>query len=147
MEFLSYNEQDTISLAEKMAKTLRPGDVVLLDGDLGAGKSVFARALIRVLSGEPELEVPSPTFTLAQAYDTPAGPVWHFDLYRIKDPEEILELGWEDALAEGIVLVEWPSRLDSSLVPTRHLALHLTIGLEPNARIIDVTPHGAWKNF
>ncbi len=145
MEFFSHSEEETIGLAGTVAKTLRSGDVLLLEGDLGAGKSVFARALIRALSGEPELEVPSPTFTLVQTYDTRAGAVWHFDLYRIKDSNEIWELGWEDALDGGIVLVEWPSRLEDTMISFRYLALRFTTAPGREARIITMTPHGVWE--
>ena len=111
METISKSEKETIHLAQELAVRLRPGAVVLLKGPLGSGKSVFARGLIRALAGDPALEVPSPTFTLVQRYETPAGPVSHFDLYRIKDFSEVFELGWEDALYEGLTLVEWPERL------------------------------------
>ena len=111
MQVAANSEKDTGDLAAQIAARTKVGDVILLQGDLGAGKTVFARAFIRALCDDPALDVPSPTFTLLQTYDTPRGPVWHFDLYRLKDPEEIFELGWEDALAEGIVLVEWPERL------------------------------------
>ena len=111
MIITSLTEADTIKAATEFAATLRPGDTILLTGDLGAGKSVFCRAIIRTLTGQPELEVPSPTYTLIQAYDTPAAPIWHFDLYRLKTPDEIFELGWEDAQAGGICLIEWPDRL------------------------------------
>lgn len=113
MKTITRSEAETQSLARSMAKTLRSGDVLCLNGDLGAGKSTFARAMIRALCGIPDLDVPSPTFTLVQHYDSPLGPVWHFDLYRIRNSDEIWELGWEDALAEGIVIVEWPERLGS----------------------------------
>lgn len=113
MNTITHSENETQDLARTMAATLAPGDVLCLNGDLGAGKSTFARALIRALCGIPDLDVPSPTFTLVQNYDSPHGPVWHFDLYRIRNSDEIWELGWEDALAEGIVIVEWPERLGS----------------------------------
>lgn len=106
----SLSEAETIRIADEFSVSLEAGDVVLLDGDLGAGKSVFARAVVRALTGDGTLEVPSPTFTLVQTYDTPRGEVYHFDLYRLKDPDEIFELGWEEALT-GISLVEWPDRL------------------------------------
>lgn len=122
-------EEETAALAARLAGHLQPGDVLLLSGDLGAGKSVFARALIRALTGNRDLDVPSPTFTLLQSYDTPAGSVWHFDLYRLEEPEEIYELGWEDALYERIVIVEWPQRL-GGLAPPDHIGL----GLELSAK-------------
>ncbi len=90
--------------------SVRAGDTILLDGPLGAGKTAFARAFLRALSGDPALEVPSPSFTLVQTYATHAGPVHHFDLWRLDGPERLAELGWEEALSD-IVLVEWPERL------------------------------------
>ncbi|MEO3427646.1 tRNA (adenosine(37)-N6)-threonylcarbamoyltransferase complex ATPase subunit type 1 TsaE [Pelagibius sp. CAU 1746] len=112
----------TERLGRALAALLRPGDVVALHGDLGAGKTALARALIRALPGRPgnpvsaaEEEVPSPTFTLVQIYDRDPAPVWHFDLYRIEDPAEIRELGLSEALAEGITLIEWPERLGGRL--------------------------------
>ena len=105
------SEQETIAFATRFAESLNAGDVVLLRGDLGAGKSVFARAIIRTLSNDETLEVPSPTFTLVQTYETPEAEIWHFDLYRLEDPEEIFEIGWEEALSGGLSLVEWPDRL------------------------------------
>ena len=89
---------------------LRRGDAVLLEGPLGAGKSAFARALLRTLLSGPELEVPSPSYTLVQLYDAPVGPVHHFDLWRLDGPASVTELGWDDA-RDGVVLVEWPDRL------------------------------------
>ncbi len=104
------SEAQTEALATATADNAASGQIYLLEGNLGAGKSVFARAFIRRLCGA-KTEVPSPTFTLVQTYDSPKGPIWHFDLYRLNDPEEIYNIGWEEALAGGIVLVEWPSKL------------------------------------
>ena len=105
---------DVTALAQRLAPQLRPGHVLLLQGDLGAGKTTLARAIIRTLAPEVD-EVPSPTFTLVQTYDTSAGLLYHYDLYRLKHPDEIFELGWEESVAEGpdggIVVVEWPERL------------------------------------
>jgi tRNA threonylcarbamoyladenosine biosynthesis protein TsaE len=122
----------TEALAARLAPMLRPGDAVLLDGPLGAGKSAFARALLRAATGDPGLEVPSPTFTLVQSYDLPVGPAYHFDLYRLSGPEGLAELGWEEA-REGIVLVEWPERL-GPLAPPDALRIHLTPGEAEEAR-------------
>jgi tRNA threonylcarbamoyladenosine biosynthesis protein TsaE len=100
----------TESLAGKIAALARSGDVILLAGPLGAGKSAFARAFLRAASGDPALEVPSPTFTLVQSYDTRIGTVHHFDLWRLDGPGGMAELGWQEA-RDGITLVEWPDRL------------------------------------
>ncbi len=106
------SEAQTEAIAAAMADKAASGHIYLLEGNLGAGKSVFARAFIRRLCGA-ETEVPSPTFTLVQTYDSPKGLIWHFDLYRLNNPEEIYDIGWEEALSGGIVLVEWPSKLGS----------------------------------
>jgi tRNA threonylcarbamoyladenosine biosynthesis protein TsaE len=100
----------TEALGARIAALLRPGDAVLLEGPLGAGKTALARALLRTLLNDPALHVPSPTFTLVQGYDTRIGPVAHFDLWRLDGPGAVLELGWDEAI-EGVVLVEWPDRL------------------------------------
>ena len=121
----------TDALARALAPRLRAGDALLLRGDLGAGKTHFARALLRALpgpAGSDRETVPSPTFTLVQLYERDLGPVWHFDLYRLKDHEEVWELGWEEALA-GLVLVEWPERL-GPLLPAG--ALSLTFAAAPD---------------
>lgn len=100
----------TERLAARVAARALPGDVILLEGPLGAGKSAFARAFLRAAAADPDLEVPSPTFTLVQSYDTRLGAVHHFDLWRLADAAALVELGWDD-LRDGILLVEWPDRL------------------------------------
>ena len=109
---------------EDIAAALRPGDVVALQGDLGAGKTTLARALVRALAGDPSLDVPSPTFTLVQAYEARL-PVAHFDLYRIGSPAELDELGFAEAAAEGVVLVEWPEKAGDRL-PAEAIIVELT---------------------
>jgi len=108
------DEAATARLGEDLAMALRPGDVLALKGDLGAGKSTLARALIRALADDAGLDVPSPTFTLVQSYDTRV-PVHHFDLYRLSSASELDELGFDDALAQGAALVEWPERAEAYL--------------------------------
>jgi tRNA threonylcarbamoyladenosine biosynthesis protein TsaE len=136
------DEAATAALARALAPALGRGDVIALWGDLGAGKTRFARALIGALAGESE-EVPSPTFTLAQSYDIPSGVVWHFDLYRLESPEEALELGIDEALADGIALIEWPGRL-GALLPRHRLDLTLDFAADPQARIATLAGHGTW---
>ena len=132
------NENDTEIFAKKIAKTIKNGDVLCIFGNLGAGKTVFAREIIRFLSKNINLEVPSPTFTLVQTYETDIAPIFHFDLYRIEDPEELFELGWEEALSEGISIIEWPEKAGHYL-PSTYTSIHLSIDPEnPDARYIDI---------
>lgn len=107
----------TALLGEDLAMALRPGDVLALSGDLGAGKSTLARALIRALADDGNLDVPSPTFTLVQSYEA-RFPVHHFDLYRLATAYELDELGFDEALAAGAALVEWPDRAGNRLPPS-----------------------------
>lgn len=99
----------TAALGEQLAVALKPGDLLMLEGDLGAGKTALARAVIRGLVGDPNLDVPSPTFALVQPYDAPSGPVLHADLYRIASERDVDELGLFDS-ADAFVLVEWAER-------------------------------------
>lgn len=115
----------TAALGAELAAGLKPGDLVLLNGDLGAGKTALARAIIRALAGDAELEVPSPTFALVQPYDTPTAPVLHADLYRLGDAGEMEELGLLDN-PDAIVLVEWSERAPT-LAAAANLAVTLTI--------------------
>ena len=107
--FKSASEQETAEIAEKMAQIAKTGDIFALNGTLGAGKSVFARAFIQKLTKAPE--VPSPTFTLVQMYVAPDFDIYHYDLYRLKNPEEIFELNAEEAFYSGVCLVEWPEKM------------------------------------
>lgn len=125
------DEDATTALGERLADLLRPGDCVLLEGPIGAGKSHLARAIIRARLGRME-DVPSPTFTLVQTYETPAGQeIWHADLYRLSHPDEVLELGLDDAFASAICLIEWPDRLGPHLPPD---ALRMTLGADGDGR-------------
>ena len=112
---------ETRAFAAAFGARLVPGDVILLEGGIGAGKTHFARSLIQSLLTDPE-DVPSPTFTLVQVYDTPNAEIWHSDLYRLTDPNEAIELGLEEAFETGICLVEWPDRL-SDLAPADAITL------------------------
>jgi tRNA threonylcarbamoyl adenosine modification protein YjeE len=120
------DEAATRALAAALAAMLRPGDLVTLSGDLGAGKTTFARALIRHLAGSDTIEVPSPTFTLMQTYELPAFSLVHADLYRLNGPDELSELGVDDVAENSVVLLEWPDRAGDMLSPDRFdLALTL----------------------
>ncbi|MBS7696968.1 MAG: tRNA (adenosine(37)-N6)-threonylcarbamoyltransferase complex ATPase subunit type 1 TsaE [Chelatococcus sp.] len=137
------NEAGTEALAQLLAEELRPGDLVTLSGDLGAGKTTFARALIRILADDPDLEVPSPTFTLMQLYETGHGTVVHADLYRVGDASELEDLGWDEASEEAIVLVEWPDRAAGVLAADRlDVALTHVNGDNYEARRVRLTGTG-----
>lgn len=125
---LTLADQDqTEALARHITPLLQAGDVLLLSGSIGAGKSTFARAVIRAATGNPSEDVPSPTFTLVQSYETPQGEIWHSDLYRLGHPDEVFELGLYEAFETAICLVEWPDRL-GDLTPATALSLDFTAG-------------------
>lgn len=131
----------TRALAVRLAPLLRAGDIVALSGELGAGKTFLARAIIQALGG-PE-EVPSPTFTLVQTYDLKPAPVWHFDLYRLANPEDAYELDIEDAFLDAISLIEWPERL-GDLLPADRLDVHLAFGDAEDARTVTLLGGPSW---
>src|SRR5713101_1012221 len=133
------DEAATAALAARVAALARPGDVIALKGELGAGKTSFARAFIGARGGTEA--VPSPTFTLVQLYELGDATIWHFDCYRLRDPEEAWELGIEDAFHDGISLIEWPDRL-GSLLPPRRLEITLMPGASPTARRARLDPGG-----
>ena len=120
--YLSETEAETIALAQRVAKIAEKGDIFALEGTLGMGKSVFSRAFIQSLVGNTE--VPSPTFTLLQTYEAPHFEIYHFDLYRLKDPEEIFELGMEEAMYQGVCLIEWPEKMQGYL-PQRAIIIKI----------------------
>ncbi len=134
----------TQALARGLAALARQGDVIALSGGLGAGKTTFARAFIRARPGGAEIaEVPSPTFTLVQTYDLPSGAVWHFDLYRLAAPDEVWELGFEEALASAITLIEWPDRL-GALLPAERLDIALAPANKSEARHAHLAASPSW---
>ncbi|KQX21725.1 tRNA threonylcarbamoyladenosine biosynthesis protein TsaE [Sphingomonas sp. Root50] len=135
--------QATAAAGAALATVLRPGDVVALSGDLGAGKTTFARGLLHALGFEGE--VPSPSFPIVIPYAPPELrlPLWHVDLYRIDDPDEIEELGLDEARADSALLIEWPERMGRLLWPD---ALRLTIEPDgPDARRLTWTAPAAWE--
>jgi tRNA threonylcarbamoyladenosine biosynthesis protein TsaE len=143
-EFILKNEAATGTLASQLAKLAEPRDIIALTGNLGLGKTAFARAFITALGGSGE--VTSPTFSLVQVYELSRINVYHFDLYRIENSEEIFELGIEDAFADGISLIEWPDRMATYLPPER-LDIFFSNGLDENARRVLLVGHGEnWVN-
>jgi N-acetylmuramate 1-kinase len=138
-------EADTVALARLIASEVRPGDLVTLSGELGAGKTTFARAVIRTIAGDPGLEVPSPTFTLMQTYETPAYTIVHADLYRVNKVDELDELGWEEAAEGALVLVEWPERAGANLAPDRlDIDFHVSLESRDGHRVAVLTGHGSF---
>ncbi|MGZ5961709.1 MAG: tRNA (adenosine(37)-N6)-threonylcarbamoyltransferase complex ATPase subunit type 1 TsaE [Rhizomicrobium sp.] len=129
----------TEALGARIAASMRVGDAIALKGDLGAGKTTLARAILRAL-GVTE-NVPSPTFTLVQSYETPLMPVRHFDLYRVTDSSELDELGLDEALDEGAALIEWPERAGSRLPQD---ALHVALSLDADGRRALITGSERW---
>jgi tRNA threonylcarbamoyladenosine biosynthesis protein TsaE len=143
IEIESNSVSNTIAFAKSCANSAKNGDIFTLQGPMGAGKSEFARGFIRDLMGE-DIDVPSPTFTLVQTYETPKGLIWHFDLYRLKNADEIYEIGWEEALSDGILLVEWPERL-GSLLPMDRKEIIIT-PVSDESRNITLDTHGKFKS-
>lgn len=131
------------ALGASLASRLRPGDVVALTGGLGAGKTTLARGILRGLGHQDE--VPSPSFAIVQPYEPPdvRMPLAHVDLYRLESADEIAELGLDDWLTEGALVVEWPDRLDPAFLRDA-LAIDLAIG-EDGARVLTITVPGAWE--
>ncbi|HPE47545.1 MAG TPA: tRNA (adenosine(37)-N6)-threonylcarbamoyltransferase complex ATPase subunit type 1 TsaE [Hyphomonas sp.] len=134
------DETSLRALGARLAQMLRAGDAIALQGGLGAGKTTFARGLIAAYAGIGE--VPSPTYTLVQTYDSGPLPVWHYDLYRLEDAADLTELGWDET-ADGIVLVEWPERAGTRLPKWR---LDVTIDFQGEGRRVTLEPHGeGWQ--
>lgn len=134
MRYLSTCENDTIQCAQKFAQSLKGHEIIALDGTLGMGKTVFVRAVIQTLT-TPKTDVPSPTFTLLQTYDTSKGTLYHFDFYRLKNPDEAYEVGIEDAFSDGICFIEWPEKI-GNLLPKN--AIHIVFTNTPQGRQIEI---------
>lgn len=130
----------TDALARRLAPCLRAGDVLLLEGQIGAGKTHFARALIHALGVDED--VPSPTFTLIQTYEAPGFEIWHADLYRLTHPDEAVELGLHEAFESALCLVEWPEKLGVE-VPEKALTLRFRV-LE-QGRAVEFSGKGDWQ--
>jgi tRNA threonylcarbamoyl adenosine modification protein YjeE len=139
------SEAATSAIATDLASLLRGGDVVALSGDLGVGKTAFARALIRAIAKDPAIDAPSPSFTLMQVYEGDFGKIVHADFYRIEAVHELAELGWEDVVQDAIVVVEWPER-SKEIMDADHLDVALSYASEigPDARIVTISGHGAF---
>ena len=137
------DEAATAAFAARISALAEIGDVIGLKGDLGAGKTTFARAFIGARGGTEE--VPSPTFTLVEVYEFAAGApaVWHFDLYRLAKSEDVYELGFEEALGGAILLIEWPERL-GPLLPAERLDVELSAGIAPSARRVRLGGSRSW---
>lgn len=131
------DEAKTHALGAKLASLCRAGDVIALFGDLGAGKTTLVRGMIQALLGE-DTEVPSPTYTIVQTYELGDTALWHFDLYRVESPEELVELGFDEAL-DDISVIEWPQHA-GHLLPERRLSIELeTSGTGRTARLISTS--------
>lgn len=132
-QYISKSDAETLKIAADFAHTLKRGDIIALHGTLGVGKTAFTRGVIQTLSNAGE--VPSPTFTLLQTYDTPQFLLYHFDMYRLKSPEEAYEIGIEDAFADGVSFIEWPDKI-GYLLPKKHI--DVTIEIKQDYRLITI---------
>lgn len=132
-------EAATAAFGAWLGRRLKPGDAVLLSGPIGAGKTHLARALIQSRLGDPQAEIPSPTFTLVQTYDAPDAAIWHADLYRITHPDEVIELGLDAAFQDAIVLVEWPDRMGTARPDD---AISIDLSPQEDARIARIDTKG-----
>lgn len=135
MRYKNLDEQALLNLAEHIALETAAPKVFCLYGDLGAGKSTFCRHFIRTLMEDPNYVVPSPTFTLYQEYESPKGTIYHFDLYRLTDTDDLVELNMEEALASGICLIEWPME---GFLPKERVDIHIHDS-ENNLRNVDIS--------
>lgn len=133
-EFTSHSEDETACLAAVIADSIQKPSIICLYGDLGAGKTAFSRAFIRHVTQNQNENIPSPTYTLVQTYDDEK--IWHFDLYRLDNPDQLYDIGWEDALTADICLIEWPDRL-GKLKPKKTVDITIDV-LQDDVRRINV---------
>lgn len=134
------DEAASLSLGQRLADLVRVGDVIALFGDLGAGKTTLARALIQAQT-QPNQDVPSPTYTLVQTYEGRSAPIWHFDMYRLEAPEEVHELGFEETV-DGVALIEWPEKMGTHLPRKR---LEIWLSSDDGGRIARLVDHDDWS--
>ena len=139
---LTLDEAELVRLAGLLAERLTAGDCIALRGDLGTGKTTFARALVRAVLKEPALDVPSPTFALRQDYGRPEHAVVHFDLYRIADARDLDELGFDETLGCAITVIEWPERA-GDVLPHERIEVRLTESAAADRRNVTLTGWGA----
>lgn len=138
-----HNIQATKALAQKFASHLKTGDIVLLYGDYGVGKTAFSRFLIQSWLGVDETyEVPSPSFAIVQEYENEARLLRHVDFYRLNDSFDVIELGYPEHFEDAISLIEWP-RLVEEMLPTRHLKITMSEGAN-DTRQMEIEPNGDW---
>jgi len=143
MKHISHSLDETIAIATRLARLVQPGDVITLQGELGVGKTAFARGFIASFF-DPVPEIASPSFNIVHIYDAPDFPIWHIDLYRIEDESETRELGLEEGFNQGVSLIEWPERMAHSL-PKDRLLITLFYDKDDNTRRIELTPYGTWE--
>ena len=136
------DEAATRAAGAALAQVLAPGDVLLLDGPLGAGKTTFVRGLLEALGHAGE--VPSPSFAIVQPYEDLSPPLWHVDLYRIAHPSELAELGLDTILDDGVLVVEWPGHAGAGAWPPTALALSLGVA-DDGARVLTAQPGQGWE--
>lgn len=140
IEITLKDEDATINLGAQLSDILAPGDAICLRGNLGAGKSTLARGIIKTASSAEE--APSPTFTFVETYEAKRFLLWHFDFYRLERPEDVWELGYEDALEDGVLVIEWPERI-GDLAPSN--ALEINLEIDGNMRKASIAANENWR--
>ena len=145
MRVTTHSPEETRALGAALAKALRPGDVLLLEGDMGAGKSELTRGIARGVGVQGP--VTSPTFTILQVYDTGRLPLYHFDWYRLESAEELFEMGMEEYLGgDGVAVVEWPSQAPEA-IPASYLRVTLTPQGAEDQRLVEMVPVGGFRSL